>query len=102
MPEELQHEDFMKCQNDKFQVIQEYAAPFDLELIQVSNEKAAKWQRMFSVLFRGPSDRFLPQHMYKLKHPWLGEKEIFLVPVGQDQEGFQYEAVFNYLNQPEP
>ncbi len=99
MSHELHHKDFAGCLNDRFQVVDEYTAPFDLELIQVSEEKAAQKQRVFSVLFRGPSDKFLSQRTYKLKHHRLGEREIFLVPVGQDKEGFQYQAVFNHLIQ---
>jgi len=97
MSHELHHNDFAECLNDRFQVVGEHAAPFDLELIQVSEEKAAQRQRIFSVLFRGPTDQFMPQRTYKLKHHRLGVREIFLVPVGQDKEGFQYQAVFNHL-----
>jgi hypothetical protein len=32
--------------------------------------------------------------MHQLKHERLGEMELLLVPVGQDKEGFQYQAVF--------
>jgi len=99
MSGELHHEDFAQCLNDKFHVEGEHSAPLDLELIQVSEEKATQKQQVFSILFRGPVDRFIPQRTYKLKHHRLGELEIFLVPVGQDKEGFQYQAVFNRLIQ---
>ena len=99
MSEELHHKDFAGCVNDKFRVVGEYTAPVSLELIQVSEEKITQKQHIFSVLFRGPADRFIPQRTYKLKHHRLGEVEIFLVPVGQDKEGFQYQAVFNRLTQ---
>jgi hypothetical protein len=75
------------------------AAPFSLELIEVSEEQSTSQQTVFSVLFRGPADRFIPQRMLRLKHDRLGEMDILLVPVGQDKEGFQYQAVFNYLLQ---
>lgn len=50
----------------------------------------------FTLLLRGPADRFLPQRMYTLNHEALGElANWFLVPVGRDEEGFLYEVVFN-------
>lgn len=97
MSQELHHKDFAQFLNDKFEVIGEHTAPVNLELIQVSEEKATQKQQVFSILFRGPADSFIPQRTYKLKHHRLGEVEIFLVPVGQDKEGFQYQAVFNRL-----
>lgn len=48
----------------------------------------------FSLLFRGPLEPFLQQQMAVLQHDELGQIELFLVPVGQDGEGFYYEAVF--------
>jgi hypothetical protein len=40
---------------------------------------------------------FLPQGMRKLQHETVGELDLFLVPVGQDAQGFQYEAAFNHV-----
>jgi len=99
MPKKLHHKDFAGCLNDKFHVVGEHAGRLNLELIQVSQEQTTQQQRIFSLLFRGPADKFIPQRTYKLKHRRLGETEIFLVPVGQDKEGFQYQAVFNHLIQ---
>lgn len=48
----------------------------------------------FSVLFRGPMTPILPQHIYTLAHPHLGTFDVFLVPIGPDQQGMRYEAVF--------
>ena len=58
---------------------------------------AGEQRRQFSLEFRGPADRLLPQRTYGLTHPELGELELFLVPVGPDQgpdEGMRYEAAF--------
>ena len=49
----------------------------------------------FSLLFSGPAEPFLEQRMYPLQHEELGLVEVFLVPVGQHQGGYHYEAVFN-------
>jgi hypothetical protein len=48
----------------------------------------------FSLSFRGPPQPILPQRIYHLVHPGLGELDIFLVPIGAGAEGVTYEAVF--------
>jgi hypothetical protein len=37
----------------------------------------------------------LPQNIYKMRHPELGEMELFLVQVAADQSSSTFEAVFN-------
>jgi hypothetical protein len=50
--------------------------------------------RPFSVLFRGPADLEPAQRMYPLVHDGMGEFELFLVPLGTDDQGMRLEAVF--------
>lgn len=74
--------------------------PFDgtaLELVQVSDLRTANQFTGFSAIFRGPLDARLEQHIYHLRHDQMGNLEIFLVPVGVEQAGFLYEAVYNRL-----
>jgi hypothetical protein len=99
MSGELHHKDFAPCLNDKFHVMGEHQGRFSLELIQISEETSTPKQQVFSMLFRGPADKFIPQRIHKLKHHRLGEMDIFLVPVGHDKEGHYYQAVFNRLIQ---
>jgi len=49
----------------------------------------------FSLVFRGPKGSALPQRIYGIEHEALGGLEIFLVPIGPDERGQRYEAVFN-------
>jgi len=49
----------------------------------------------FSLLFIGAGDMVLPQATYRLRHDNMGEVAIFLVPIGKDQRGVSYQAVFN-------
>lgn len=49
----------------------------------------------FSLIFRARDPRVLAQRLYRMEHNELGEVAIFLVPVGKDAEGVQYQAVFN-------
>ncbi len=71
--------------------------PFCLNLTEIVEHVKTEHNESFSLFFHGPSDRFVPQGIYNLKHAQLGELSIFLVPVAQDKNGFQYEAVFNLL-----
>lgn len=48
----------------------------------------------FSLVFGGPGDQALSQGTYALTHPELGELHLFLVPIGQGEEGIRYEAAF--------
>ena len=48
----------------------------------------------FSVVFLGPRDPVLPQRIYRLEHDELGTLDLFLVPIGRDDAGVRYEAVF--------
>ncbi len=49
----------------------------------------------FALLFRETSHPAYDQQIHALRHTQLGEFQIFLVPVGQDERGTQYEAVFS-------
>jgi hypothetical protein len=50
----------------------------------------------FSIVFRGPLATPLPQRMYRVEHDAIGLiDDLFLVPVGINQDGRFYEAVFS-------
>lgn len=49
----------------------------------------------FSLIFRSAVQHVLPQRIYTLKNAASGTQDVFLVPVGRDQAGVIYEAVFN-------
>jgi hypothetical protein len=53
----------------------------------------------FSVFFSGSPEFLLPQSLYRLVHPEMGEFEIFLVAVAQEPTGYRYEAVYNYYKE---
>ncbi|MEA2141833.1 MAG: hypothetical protein QOI64_263 [Solirubrobacteraceae bacterium] len=48
----------------------------------------------FSLVFSAPADRPLDQGMYPIGHPELGVLDMFIVPIGRDENGTRYEAVF--------
>jgi uncharacterized protein DUF6916 len=77
------------------------AGELDLELIEsrLHDPDAAALDESgarapFTLLFRGPAEPLLPQHIYRLEHDSIGALEIFIVPIGQDADGVAYEAVF--------
>lgn len=62
---------------------------------KVMESEAARLERHpFSLYFIGPRSAHLPQQIYHLTHPAMAAMDLFLVPIGQDAQTFQYEAVF--------
>jgi hypothetical protein len=49
----------------------------------------------FSLTFCSDTQTVLPQQIYTLSHPSMGDVEIFLVPIGRDPAGVRYQAVYN-------
>lgn len=52
--------------------------------------------RPFSFVLRtAQKNQYYPQATYLLVHPDKGELPVFLVPLGPDEHGMRYEAVFH-------
>lgn len=50
----------------------------------------------YALLFRSSGEkRHVAQGTYRLDHDVLGTQEMFLVPLGPDDVGMRYEAIFN-------
>jgi hypothetical protein len=95
----LSHEGFAQHINTKFQVKIDDQRAVELELTEVSDLKLYPKQEEFAVTFLGPLDMFLGQGLRSFAHEQMGEFELFLVPIGQDERGYNYEAVFNRLRE---
>lgn len=80
-----------------FDVLDDPSREYRLTLTRVVEHVKSETQETFSLFFHGPSTALMQQGIRTLKHDRLGELSMFLVPVGQDAQGFQYEAVFNHL-----
>jgi hypothetical protein len=98
--ERLTFEDFVPLVGEVF-TITENGLRLELELQETRPQNpdapaadAAGKRAPFSLMFRGPADPVLPQRIYRLDHDALGPLEIFLVPVGRDEAGTGYQAVF--------
>jgi hypothetical protein len=97
MAASLTHETFTEHANTKFQVLLDENTTVDVDLIDVSELKVHPRQEEFSIEFRGPSDMFLGQGVRSFAHEGMGQFELFIVPVRQDEQGYYYEAVFNRI-----
>ena len=94
MIETFTEETFLEHLNTRFRVFAEAVDPLDIELVKVTS-LSSPGNVQFSIQFQGPGNVFLPQRIYTLEHEILGRFDLFLVPVGKDSNGFEYEAVFN-------
>jgi hypothetical protein len=93
---------FQENLNTRFWLLAEGLEPCALDLVEVANGYSTPKQEQFSLRFRGDRANIYPQRIYAVKHDSIGEFELFLVPVGRDDSGTFYEAVFNRLVKPEP
>jgi hypothetical protein len=86
------------CVGDAFRLQLDEGQSVDLELIEATALEPARGaprQDPFSLVFRGPANVQLAQTTYRLQHEGMGEVPVFLVPIGADEEGTFYEAIFN-------
>ena len=89
---------------ETFRTVVEPGNQLELELVEVEALGSASpgggsppsvRQDPFSIVFRGPKDKALGQGTFRMEHDEIGSFDLFLVPIGEDQSGRQYEAVFN-------
>lgn len=103
MPANLTEEEFSKHLNTKFRFNPGVDTELELELDQVrpysSRHREHEGMERFSAFFVGPEQPLLPQMTYAVSHDQMGEFELFLVPVARVENGYRYEAVFNYFKQ---
>lgn len=82
---------FAQHLNSQFQL----AGALPVELVEASPLPAPAGYEVFAITFRGPATNPLAQATYGFHHDAIGDFELFIVPVRQDQQGRYYEAVFN-------
>jgi hypothetical protein len=49
----------------------------------------------FDLRFSGPGPGYLQQQTYVMQHEAMGSFSMFIVPIGQEADGFRYQAIFN-------
>jgi hypothetical protein len=101
MLENLTIQDFLPETGKRFRIDRGDSPALEVELVSTTDlspgMKTLK-RIPFSLLFRGPLQPVLPQRIYAVEpvEPSALERvEIFLVPVGPDESGMRYEAIFS-------
>jgi hypothetical protein len=82
---------FEECLHEPFRLRLDDGEAVQLVLAEVTRNGAGS----FSAVFRGAPDFQVPQRIWRLEHDRLGELDLFLVPIGPDEHGSRFEAVFN-------
>lgn len=72
----------------------------DMKLVEVTETRRTGRLESFSLLFVAPPDTPAWQNLFTVEHPALGSMELFLVPVGGDAQGVEFEALFNLVVEP--
>ena len=98
-PDRLGKNDFDPHVGEQFQLELGGDQTLPLELVScdpLSSDTADSATRTpFSLIFRSAGERrHAEQQIYTVRHAELGAMEIFLVPIGPDEHGMRYEAVF--------
>jgi hypothetical protein len=96
--EDLTREGLIENLNSKFLMPLPSAEAVELELVNVIEHASAPGQEQFSAVFQGPPNAPVEQGIYQLEHAQFGTFGIFLVPIGRDRQGVQYEALFNRIS----
>ena len=98
MVEDFTVSTFSELVGSPFSLRLDDGSALELELVDAtpapSHPGEARERAPFSIVFRGPTEPVLPQRIYPLENETLGAFELFIVPVGPDESGMQYEAVF--------
>lgn len=89
-------EQFAACLNQDFEIVfSDGTLAVKLSEARPLGTRPESVREPFALAFIAPRPLRLPQGIYKMRHPQLGEMEIFLVPIAVDQTGSTFEAVFN-------
>ena len=93
---------FEACVGQAFELRMDDAPSLSLDLVEVTSlgvrqrrADGTEGSKSFTLLFRGPPEPVLPQATYPLETNGLGQVGVFIVPMGRDETGVSYEAVFN-------
>ncbi len=101
MLDKLTHGVFSEFVGNPFRVQVESGKSVHMELIEAKNLAKGGHtvggtleREPFSIVFRAPADVHVEQRIYAMQHEKMGNFDIFLVPIGPDDKGMRYEAVF--------
>jgi len=86
--------EFAGCMGTTFRVHASEEGREAVTLIDVKELGSSGPREQFSLVFRGGQGEHLRQRTYRMEHEELGLIDLFLVPIGPDDEGMRYQAVF--------
>lgn len=66
----------------------------EVELLRDARKRPSQ-RPPFSLVFLGQHQHVLEQRLYRFDLDGVGKVDIFLVPIGRDENGVSYQAVFN-------
>ena len=97
--ENIKKENFDPHLKEKFDVNSEEHGAVEVELVETA-DKSNDVTDCFTLLFKGSKEKLLDQKLYKVKHAKMGELDLFMTPVfDEDKDAFYYESVFNRLKE---
>ena len=89
---------FSEYVGSTFRIYPDSSHPLEVELISATElgerPEEGRYRQPFSIVIRGPGDVLLTQRIYRMEHPGIGVFDLFLVPIGPDEKGLRYEAIF--------
>jgi hypothetical protein len=91
---DLKLDDFAGCVGERYEMVfSDATLPIELEATQ-ELPRSVRESGAFRLEWRGPTEPILPQGIYRFRR---GEQlfDMFIVPVGRNDRGTLYEAVFN-------
>jgi len=89
-------EEFAACLDQDFEVVfSDGTLPVKLTEARPLGSRPESIREPFALTFVAGRPLRLPQGTYKMRHPNLGEMEIFLVQLAADATSSTFEAVFN-------
>jgi hypothetical protein len=104
MAVELVSETFAEHTGETFELTPQGAEPFEVVLSSCEEspyaaeheQRTADGRIPFSLIFHAADrEHFWPQQTFSVSHPELGEVDLFIVPLGPDDRGMQYQAVIS-------
>ena len=91
------YDDFLSCLEQNF-LLEHGDYKDELQLVkveQLANSQTVDGSTAFSVIFQSSNQNPIPQQIYQLSNDTMGEVQLFIVPIAQDEAGVRYEAVFS-------
>ncbi|MBL4773233.1 MAG: hypothetical protein JKX98_06435 [Alcanivoracaceae bacterium] len=98
MTKTINKQTFENINNKIFEILFDSENPTSCELIEIKgiNTQTVKegLPEPFSLVFQAAGDTIFEQNTYFVKNNEFKKTPLFLVPIGSDEKGVRYEAIF--------